>query len=166
MPKVKDVIYDRYQPAYLLASWFWVGRLPYTPGLWGTLASLPLWWVALYFGNVWLFGGLIFVLFILGSLAIEKIQATCGPASHDAKVFVVDEVVGMGIALWPLFFLPQHPLWWGAAVILFRVFDVLKPPPANWVDTYMKNGRGVMLDDVIAGAYAATALWLGGALLL
>jgi phosphatidylglycerophosphatase A len=166
MGKSKDVTYDRYHPAYLLASWFWVGRLPHYPGLWGTLASLPLWWLLLNFGNVWLYAGLLFTLFVLGSLAIEKIQATCGPTSHDASVFVIDEVVGMGLALWPLLLAPQSLPLWGLAVLLFRVFDVLKPPPANWVDTYMKSGRGVMLDDVIAGIYAAAGVWVGGALLL
>jgi phosphatidylglycerophosphatase A len=61
------------------------------------------------------------------------------------------------------------PFSWSAALlgfIFFRIFDIAKPPPASWFDRKMKNGYGVVLDDVMAGLYGAAALrltlWLIG----
>jgi phosphatidylglycerophosphatase A len=53
---------------------------------------------------------------------------------------------------------PQGFFWQLAAFLLFRFFDIVKPQPARWFDERMKNGLGVMLDDVVAAAYTLLTL--------
>ena len=76
----------------------------------------------------------------------------------DPGAVVWDEFVGQWIALAPLLWLRRGALWICAGFILFRVFDIAKPWPVSWADHRVGGGLGVMLDDVIAGAYAALAL--------
>jgi phosphatidylglycerophosphatase A len=79
---------------------------------------------------------------------------------HDPGAVVIDEVVGQWLAL---AFLPLTPLAYGVAFALFRLLDVTKPWPANWIDRKMSGAAWVMLDDVVAGIYAgALALLLLG----
>jgi phosphatidylglycerophosphatase A len=66
-------------------------------------------------------------------------------------------VVGQWITL---ALLPLDPLVYALGFIVFRILDVLKPWPTNFIDRAVTGGFGVMLDDVVAGAYAAGALWL------
>ena len=71
-----------------------------------------------------------------------------------------DEFVGQWIALGPLLWLPRGWMWIFGGFILFRIFDIAKPWPVSWADRHVQGGFGVMLDDVVAGAYAALALTL------
>jgi phosphatidylglycerophosphatase A len=142
-------------PAMLLATWFGAGFLPVAPGTWASLAALPC--AALL---VWL-GGPILVLaaglavFVLGIWAADAYMQTV--QVHDPSAIVIDEVVGQWVTL---ALLPLDPVMYALGFVLFRVLDVLKPWPANFIDRAVTGGFGVMLDDVVAGAYAAGALWL------
>ena len=141
--------------ATLLATWFGAGFLPVAPGSWGALTALPC--AALL---VWLGGPLLVlaagaVLFVLGIWAADAYMQTV--QVHDPAAIVIDEVVGQWVTL---ALLPLDPLMYALGFVLFRVLDVLKPWPANFIDRAMTGGLGVMLDDVVAGAYAAGALWL------
>jgi phosphatidylglycerophosphatase A len=69
---------------------------------------------------------------------------------------VLDEVVGQWIALIGATIVPWS---WPLAFLLFRVFDIVKPPPARQFDR-MHSGFGIMMDDVAAGAYALILVWL------
>jgi len=69
---------------------------------------------------------------------------------HDPSIVVIDEVLGMGISL---LFLPRNFWLFFIAFLLFRVFDILKPPPIN-LSQKLPAGWGIMIDDVIAGFYA------------
>lgn len=94
-------------------------------------------------------------------LASDKVAADLGVEDH--KGIVVDEVVG----IWLLFaFLPAGTLWWIAGFAAFRFFDIMKLPPVDIIDEKMKNGVGVMLDDVVAAFYAWVVVsilgWLFG----
>jgi phosphatidylglycerophosphatase A len=73
---------------------------------------------------------------------------------------VWDEFVGQWIALAPLVWWPREWPWVICGFALFRIFDILKPWPVSWADRKVGGGLGVMLDDVVAGIYAATALAL------
>jgi phosphatidylglycerophosphatase A len=75
---------------------------------------------------------------------------------------VIDEVAGQVIALWPLsLLLPEHalaPLPLAFGFVAFRAFDIAKVGPIGWAERHFTGGRGVMFDDVVAGAAAALAV--------
>jgi phosphatidylglycerophosphatase A len=84
----------------------------------------------------------------------------------DHRSLVWDEFIGQWIALIPLLvpkLLPtRFSIWWWlpAGFVLFRLFDVWKPWPIRWMDRHLKGGRGVMVDDVVAGVFAAVVVAL------
>jgi phosphatidylglycerophosphatase A len=142
-------------PAALLATWFGSGFLPIAPGSWGALMALPC--AALL---AWLGGPLLVLVataavFAAGIWAANAYMAAAG--IHDPPAIVIDEVAGQWLTL---ALAPVDPLVYVLGFLLFRVFDVLKPWPANVIDRAMTGGIGVMLDDVVAGIYAGLALWL------
>lgn len=75
----------------------------------------------------------------------------------DCQVIVIDEVVGI---FFTMFLFPPTLPNLAAGFFLFRVFDILKPFPARWVDKRISGGTGVVLDDVVAGLYANITLSL------
>lgn len=142
-------------PASLVATWFGVGLMPIASGTWGSLAALPLGFVAyLYAGRLGtaVAAAVVFVVGIWASSVIVR----RGTAS-DPGLIVIDEVAGM---LLTLAFAPLT--WWGFAIafIMFRVADVVKPFPANWCDAHVHGGLGVMLDDMVAAVHAGVTTWL------
>ena len=142
-------------PAALLATWFGSGFLPVAPGSWASLAALPGAALLVWLGGPVLVLGAAAALFALGIWAADAYMQAV--KVHDPPAIVIDEVVGQWITL---ALLPLDPLVYALGFVLFRVLDVLKPWPANFIDRAVTGGFGVMLDDVVAGAYA------GGALLL
>ena len=95
------------------------------------------------------------IMFALGIWAADAYMAATGV--HDPSAVVVDEVVGQWLTL---ALVPPDPVVYALGFLLFRALDVLKPWPANFVDRTVTGGFGVMLDDVVAGVYAAAALRL------
>ena len=144
---------------HLLATWFGCGLFPWGPGSVGSAAGLLIgillavnadwtgWQIAL--------AGLL--LAPVGVWAGGAEERRCG--RHDPGQVVIDEVVGQlltfggATALNPRSFL--------AAYLLFRFFDVLKPPPARQLER-LHGGLGIMADDMMAGVFAAAALYLAG----
>jgi phosphatidylglycerophosphatase A len=142
-------------PASLIATWFGTGLAPIASGTWGSLATLPLGWVlGAYFGIGGLAAGAV-VVTVAGiwasSVIVERGRV------RDPGLIVIDEVAGMLITL-----IGAPSTWWGylLAFLLFRAADIVKPFPANWCDAHVHGGLGVMLDDLVAGVYAAAATWL------
>lgn len=144
----------------LVATFFYVGYLKPAPGTWGSLAALP---VALVI--LWITGpnGLLFMSIVaFGAGYWATVQQTRGQADHDPSEIVIDEVAGQWIALLPVAFgaanndVSYLALWpgWIAAFVLFRLFDITKPWIIGWADR-RNDAMGVMLDDVIAGVFAA-----------
>lgn len=131
-----------------------LGYAPFAPGTVGTLAGLPLFWLvsswpAWLYGLSWL--GLLFLSFIVADVAGKIYQQT-----DDGRI-VIDELVGYLVTV---AFLPAT--WWVllGGFFWFRLFDICKPWPASYFDNRVKNGVGVVLDDVVAGIYGAVALRL------
>ena len=126
------------------------------PGTIGTLVALPL--AALLHATTDDLGYLIAVAisFAVGVWAAERTGSALGVADHGA--IVLDEVVAF---LLVLFFVGPDPVRQAFAFLLFRLFDIVKPPPANIIDREWKNGFGVMADDIVAAFYAVIvfALW-------
>ncbi len=142
-------------PAGWIACGFGSGLSPVAPGTFGTLAAL-LPWFALRELPMAAYVSVLLVAFVLGvwasRWAVDRLRL------QDPGAVVWDEFVGLWITLLPLSFVPNGGWWVAAGFGLFRVFDILKPWPVSWADRRVKGGFGVMLDDVLAGVYAAVAL--------
>ena len=145
-----------FHPITLTATWFGAGLLPGAPGTWGSLAALPFAWGITLTAGPW---GLLICacgIFIAGCWAAALYTRAAG--LKDCQHIVIDEVAGQWLALC---FVPLDPFAYFSAFLLFRAFDIFKPWPANLADRALSGGFGIMLDDVIAGVYAALALHAG-----
>ncbi|MDC1538672.1 phosphatidylglycerophosphatase A [Pelagibacteraceae bacterium] len=109
---------------------------------------------------------IIIIIFFLSILLIDKFSDVFD--EKDAKEIVIDEFVGQNIPLFFLLFIPLNTATYNKdfmilivlSFIFFRFFDILKPYPINLIDKKMKNGLGVMLDDVIAGIFSALLIYM------
>lgn len=145
-------------PAHFLACGLGSGLSPWAPGTAGTLAAWALYpLIRPHFTDA---AFLLFLLlgFVLGVFAAGRTGRELGVVDHGAIVW--DEMVPFWLVL---MLTPPTLLWQAAAFFLFRIFDIIKPQPARWVDMHVKSGFGVMLDDVFAAAYTllvlAIAVW-------
>jgi len=147
-------------PARLIATFFCVGLLRPAPGTWGSLAALPAAWALHALGGFAALAMASVAVFAIGWWATER--ETAGKDDPDPSEIVIDEVAGMWIALWPVSLgaamqgVDVLALWpgWIVAFLGFRLFDIWKPGPIGWADR-RNDPLGVMLDDVIAGIFAA-----------
>ena len=139
--------------AWLLATFFGIGFLRPGSGTWASLATIALWWAAATFlvaGSLQsLYATIAVCGVIIVGIPVSSIVARESGANDPCHV-VIDEVAGQLIALIAV------PLRWQyvlASFILFRGFDILKPPPLRQLEK-LPGGSGIMLDDVGAGVYA------------
>ncbi len=143
-------------PAALLATWFGAGLLPGMPGTWGALAALPCAWAIRYAAGRTALAGASVLAFALGCWAAARVAQASG--RNDPGFIVIDEVAAQWLVL------VAAPLDWrayAAAFVLFRIFDILKPWPADAVERRVKGGLGIMLDDIVAALYALALLLIG-----
>ena len=150
----------------LLVSFFYLGCLPVAPGTWGSLGALSI-YIIIYLiicffwpsqVNVgvpwWVMAPLIVAACVisvaLGNWAVREYK------SPDPKPFVLDEVAGMWLSM---LLVPQDKLIYMVvlAFVLFRVFDVVKLPPARQVE-HLPAGWGILADDLVAGLQANLVL--------
>ena len=142
-------------PAGWIACGFGSGLSPFAPGTAGSAVALIPWFV-LRGLSAPLYALAIVLAFALGVWASNSVIAKL--RIEDPGVIVWDEFVGQWIALAPLLWIAADARWIIAAFVLFRVFDIWKPWPVSWADRSIKGGLGVMLDDAIAGIYAALVI--------
>lgn len=155
--------------ARMIGTMMGTGYLKPAPGTWGSLVALPVAWVIHVVGGLPLLLIAVIAAFAKGWWATGEM--TKGQADHDPSEIVVDEVVGQWIALLPLSYAAWSMemsilfMWpgWIAAFALFRLFDIWKPGPVGWADR-RGDALGVMLDDVIAGVFAAIGVLVLAAL--
>ncbi|WP_266170059.1 phosphatidylglycerophosphatase A family protein [Dyella subtropica] len=140
-------------PAGWLACGFGSGLAPIAQGTFGSLAAL-LPWLLLRHLSMPLYLLVIVLGFAIGVWACDVAGRALGVDDHRSIVW--DEFIGQWIALAPALLAP----WWAvlAGFALFRLFDVWKPWPIGWLDRRLKGGLGVMMDDVVAGLFAAVVL--------
>lgn len=149
--------------AELLSTWFYVGKIRWAPGTWGTLATVPFVIGFHAMGSI-LYMAATFILVFLGIFLSDIYEKSKG--DHDLSEIVIDEVAGYMIAM------TLMPMTWQALTIgfvLFRFFDIFKPFPIGWLDRKIDGGLGVMIDDVAAGVITNVILqvlftktaWLG-----
>ena len=152
---------DLRDPVQLLAFGFGSGLAPKAPGTFGSLAALLL-FPALALLTPAAYGAVLLVA-ALGGIAVCGHAATALGVHDDGRI-VWDEFAGQWLALFPL----VPVLHWDAAAVLrllagfalFRLFDVVKPWPIGYLDRKVHGGFGIMLDDIIAGVFAAVVLVL------
>jgi len=129
---------------------FGVGYLPVAPGTWATVVGVA---IVYYLGrNLPAFTILLLVLLALGIMTTGIIEKQLN--QKDPGIVVIDEVVGVMIALWGL------PLIWPVMIcgfFLFRAFDMFKIYPINELEA-QPGGWGIMLDDCMAGVYTSIIL--------
>lgn len=137
-------------PWHLIALGFGSGLPRIAPGTWGTAFA----WATFVVLDRWLneaqMAGLIGAMFVLGVIASQRTGEHLGII--DSGHIVIDEIVAFWTVLWML---PDRAPGWmaGAAFVLFRFFDIAKPAPIKRLDARIKNGFGVMVDDVVAAFY-------------
>jgi phosphatidylglycerophosphatase A len=155
-PRRPSAAFMRPRAAHWVALGFGSGLSPSAPGTVGTLWA----WVAWLVFAPWL-GGVGQACLILGALAIGP--WACGRTaralgSEDHGGIVWDEIVAFWIVLAVV---PPLLSWQLAGFVLFRFFDIVKPPPIRWADRRIKGGVGIMLDDLMAafGTLLVLAGW-------
>lgn len=140
-------------PVHLLAFGFGSGLAPWAPGTFGTLIAVPIVWATMQAG--WVAHVTFAVAACVAGIYI------CGASArrlgvHDHPGIVWDEICGYAVTM-----LATPPTWYWllAGFVLFRFFDILKPWPIREADHSLRGGLGIMLDDVMAGVFAAVILY-------
>ena len=142
-----------WHPVTLIATGCGLGHLPKAPGTWASLAALPLAWALDQTLGRPAIAGCGLVIALLGIWAGQIYVAH--HRTEDPGEVVVDEIAAQLLVLAAL------PLTLFSTLVgfaLFRLFDIWKPWPVSWADQNVKGGLGIMLDDLLAAAYAALAL--------
>lgn len=141
-------------PAHLIAFGFGSGLAPKAPGTAGTVLGLPLYWlIAAATPDQAIRLLLLIAAFLLGIWACGRSGRALGVADHGGMVW--DEIVAFALVL---LFTPGGWRWIVLAFALFRLFDILKPWPIRFADRHLKNGFGVMFDDLLAAGYALAVI--------
>ena len=137
-------------PLYLAATLGGIGLIRFAPGTFGSIFA---WFLFIHYSH---FLNMIFLTIFVFFLAIFVCeQVSKDLEQKDDKSIVIDELVGMWIALLPAVYFADTQFERTTiailAFILFRAFDILKPFPINYLDQRFKNGFGIVIDDVVAG---------------
>ncbi|HEY1060000.1 MAG TPA: phosphatidylglycerophosphatase A [Limnobacter sp.] len=146
-------------PAHLLALGFGSGLAWVVPGTFGTLFGwLTYVWMAPHIPSLSLWGALLTLAFGVGCVCCHITGRALGVADHGSIVW--DEVVAIWLVLLVAAPVYSTPLQQLACVVVFRFFDMVKPPPIRWFDQRWKNGFGVMWDDIVAALISLFVLAL------
>jgi phosphatidylglycerophosphatase A len=146
------------RPAWLFATWFGCGSSPFAPGTVASLAAILIAWPLSRLG----FTRLHFLILALGLLypAIRAAGTVARESGRkDPQFVVIDEVLGQWLTLAGA--LRFDLLTLALAFGIFRLFDIWKPPPIRLIEQ-VPGGAGIVLDDMMAGAYGALVLFMMG----
>jgi len=143
---------------FLIGTWFGCGYWPKGPGTAGSVAAILIAW------PLWKLGVSSFGLVALSLAALWPAIHAAGVVAietgrKDPQIVVVDEVLGQWLTLGGAIRLNWRSLLF--ALALFRLFDILKPPPIRRIER-VPGGAGIVLDDMMAGFYAALVLFIMG----
>ena len=149
---------------------FGLGYSKFAPGTLASFATAFLFYILFKVGYLESGGFyliyIVIVIFFFGILLIDKFSSSF--VEKDAQEIVIDEFVGQNVPLLSLLFIPfnsdtvneDFTILIILSFILFRFFDIIKPFPINIIDKKMKNGLGVMLDDLVAGVFSAIIIYI------
>ena len=146
----------------LFVSIFYIGYIKFASGTWGSLASILILYPFIKFTVLSFEASIIvfIILFFISNLFINYFSNFTN--SNDSKHIVIDELLGIFIILIFYYFIFIYNDFITLILIffLFRIFDIIKIFPANFIDKNLKNGYGVMLDDIVAGIYTILTLMI------
>ena len=149
-PNLKD-------PYHFLATLGGLGLVPFGPGTVGSIFGWLIFIVLSHFITAAVLVTLTFFVIIF-SIYISTV-VTKDLIEKDHKSIVIDEMAGIWLAMIPVIFIAssqyERTIYAMLALIIFRIFDILKPYPISYIDKNFKNGLGVVLDDLIAAIFAA-----------
>ena len=137
-----------------LATGFFIGRIPFAPGTFGSLVGLPLCFLLSKLGSG--LSAVFVALFISGAIGLSS-AAEKYLKQKDPAAIVIDEIAGMLVTFMSLPFNLQTAVF---GFVLFRVFDILKPFPIRLLERNVGGGVGIVMDDVLAGLYTNLILRL------
>jgi phosphatidylglycerophosphatase A len=150
IPPVPDSVWQN--PWQFIAFGFGSGTIPFAPGTFGTLITIPFYLALRPLNDVHYFI-VTTVIVIACMLVCEKVSRDVG--IHDHQGMCLDEVAGFLVTMYAA---PHHWLWIIVGFVLFRLFDIWKPWPIAFIDRRVGGGFGMVLDDVLAGIYACAVL--------
>lgn len=143
---------DLKNPIHFIATLGGIGKIPIAPGTWGSIFGFLVFIYVSHYVDMLI----VVILSIPFSIWICE-KASINLIEKDHKSIVIDELVGIWVALAPALYLStqsSRTLYVVLALIFFRIFDILKPFPISYFDKNYKNGLGIVLDDLIAGVMA------------
>ena len=143
---------DLKNPIHFIATLGGIGKIPIAPGTWGSIFAFFIFIYISHYVDMLI----VVILSIPFSIWVCE-KASVNLMERDHKSIVIDELVGIWIALVPALYLSTQTSRTSYAVlalIFFRLFDILKPFPVSYFDKNFKNGLGIVLDDLIAGIMA------------
>jgi phosphatidylglycerophosphatase A len=136
-------------PGRLIAFGLGSGLVRPASGTWGTLLAWAIWVAAAPAASDLAIGVFLALAFLYGCWACDRVGRELQQPDHVGMVW--DEMVAFWLVLW---LTPAGLLSQALAFVLFRTFDIVKPPPIKFFDARLKGGFGVMWDDIVAAGYA------------
>ena len=144
---------------------FGLGNSKYAPGTVASFVTCIMYiWFYIYQINIYLLIWIVCIIFIFSVYSIDIFKNSFSQV--DAKEIVIDEFLGQSIPLLTIYnFIEKNNLnhfilYTFMSFVLFRIFDIFKPYPIKKIDIKMKNGFGVILDDIVAGVYSVVVLMI------
>ena len=141
----------------VVATFFYSGYFPFAPGTFASLLAVLVWFFLPWSSVLFKILSMLIIL-ILGFASVEVTEKSFKEA--DPSFIVIDEVIGMWITVITL---PKSVIVALLAFLMFRIFDIVKPPPIRRLEL-LKGSLGIIIDDVVAGIYAAISvhilLWI------
>jgi phosphatidylglycerophosphatase A len=148
--------------AWILATWFGCGLAPKGPGTAGSLGAIALACLCALHPAFRPWHLAIAALLLLPAALWAAGRVALESGRPDPQLVVVDEVLGQWLTLAVLPELTAWPVL--AAFLLFRLFDIFKPPPLRQLER-LPGGAGIIADDLMAGVYGALVMLAAGPLL-
>ena len=145
----------------LFITFFKIGEIKHAPGTIASLIACLLFLLLLNFLNIVI---LFFLTLLIASYSFIAINYSFDSFdSNDPREIVIDEVVGqmlplLAIPIYETLYIAPKEYYCIMAFVLFRLFDIWKPFPINYIDKNIEGSLGVMLDDILAGIYTIVIL--------
>lgn len=139
---------------HFLAFGLGSGLSPKAPGTIGTIVAIPFYLLMQYL-SLWQYVLILLIAITLGIWLCDKVSKDLGV--HDHPGIVWDEFCGYWLTMLAA---PTGWIWVIYGFLLFRLFDIWKPWPINWLDSHIGGGLGIMVDDIIAGIFSLVILQL------